>query len=91
MTILVLTTGAFAMPSAAKVVSTKDATNKQMVYVAGNPDMYPIEYYDEKDEKYKGILPEVYEKISKKNGIDFSYVNAGNKNTQNSLAKNNQV
>lgn len=82
---------ALSVTTPAKVASTKKATNKQMVYVAGNPDMYPIEYYDEKSEKYKGILPEVYEKISKENGINFSYVSAGKKDKQNSLAKNNQV
>ena len=75
----------------AKVTSTKNAANKQMVYVAGNPDMYPIEYYDIEEEKYKGVLPEIYEKISKENGISFSYVSASKDNNQESLAKNEQV
>ena len=91
MIILVLAIGTFIMPSSAKVVSTKNATSGQMVYVAGNPDMYPIEYYDEKDNKYKGLAPEMYEKISKDSGVDFAYVSAGNKNKQSSLAENDQV
>ena len=28
------------------------------VYVAGNPDLYPFEYYDTQSESYQGILPD---------------------------------
>ena len=35
----------------AAVEYTKEPTGGKTVYVAGNPDMYPIEYYDS-DSKY---------------------------------------
>lgn len=65
--------------------------NADSVYVAGNPDLYPIEYYDEKSESYKGLIPEMLNEISEKTGIDFTYILAGKKNSQESLFENNQV
>ena len=53
--------------------------------------MYPIEYYDTDDKEYKGILPQMYKKISEDTGIDFSYINSGTVNEQYRLAKNDQV
>ena len=75
----------------AQVFTTTEATNGDCIYIAGNPDMYPIEYYDPKDKLYKGILPDLFEQISKRGGINFSYVNASSSNIQDRLAKNNQV
>ncbi len=82
----------FAVSAVSAAVYTVDEpTNKNTVYIAGDPDMYPIEYYDSKDREYKGILPELYKKISAGSGIDFSYINSGTTNEQYRLAKNNQV
>ncbi|MGN0114736.1 MAG: EAL domain-containing protein [Acutalibacteraceae bacterium] len=61
------------------------------VYVAGNPDLYPIEYYDCKAKSYAGIMPQIYDRISKNTGIVFEYVNPGLENQQNELAKNSQA
>ena len=43
----------------AGVVTTAEPTNGSTVYIAGNPDMFPIEYYDENTKEYRGILPEM--------------------------------
>ena len=75
----------------AGVVTTAEPTNGSTVYIAGNPDMFPIEYYDDKTDEYRGILPEMYRSISEKSGYDFSYVSAGEKNEQSRLAVNEQV
>ena len=77
--------------ASAKVYTVDAPTNGNTIYIAGDPDMYPIEYYDIEDKEYKGILPELYKKISDDSGIDFSYINSGLTNAQYRLAKNNQV
>ena len=76
----------------ASVTATAEATGPaDSVYVAGNPDQYPIEYYDRDAKCYKGVLPELLAEISEKTGISFVYVGAGTKNRQAQLAKNSQV
>jgi len=61
------------------------------VYVAGNPDLFPFEYYDTRSNSYQGILPELYKQISESTGLEFVYVRPGMVNHQNRLAKNAQV
>lgn len=61
------------------------------VYVAGNPDLFPFEYYDTRSESYQGILPELYKQISKTYGLEFVYIHPGMMNQQSRLAKNSQV
>ena len=61
------------------------------IFIAGNPDLYPIESYNRITGKYEGILPELYRMISEKTGIDFTYIYSGNQNKQQYLAKNRQV
>ena len=75
----------------AKVVTTKEPTNGSTVYIAGNPDMYPLEYFDKDTNSYKGIIPTMFKKLSKQSGLDFSYISSGDKNEQKRLAKNKQV
>ena len=48
----------------AAVVTTAEPTNGSTVYIAGNPDMFPIEYFDDQAKEYRGILPEMYRSIS---------------------------
>ena len=61
------------------------------VYVAGNPDLFPFEYYDTQSDSYQGILPELYKQISQTTGLEFVYIHPGMINQQNRLAKNGQV
>lgn len=75
----------------AAVEYTAEPTGGKTVYVAGNPDMYPIEYYDSESKTYKGILPDLYTEISESTGLDFTYIRSGSKNEQNRLAKNRQA
>ena len=57
------------------------------IYIAGNATLEPVEFYDEGI--YKGILPELFKKISDISGITFSYINQDEKWQE--YAKNNQV
>ena len=79
------------IPVSAEVISTKEPTAGNTVYIAGNPDLYPLEFYNGKTECYEGILPEIYEQISKQTGIEFSYVSADGENRQKELCENFQV
>ena len=70
--------------------ATETAKN-DTVYVAGNPDLFPFEYYDTRSDSYQGVLPELYKQISQTTGLEFVYIHPGMINQQNRLAKNAQV
>ncbi len=88
---LVLSIFSLCSTVSAQVNSTKEPTSGKSVYVAGNPDLYPLEFYNEKTESYEGILPKIYQNISKQTGIDFSYVSAGSEDRKKELGENFQV
>ncbi len=71
--------------------SQNEALNRQSVYIAGNPNRFPLEYYDTYSNTYRGALPALTEKISVKTGIEFSYVYVGKTDRRNELCKNKQV
>ncbi len=78
-------------PVFAEVITTQKTEGfADYVYVAGSPDLYPLEYYDEETEKYEGIIPQILAEISARTGIDFVYIN-GDKRDKNILAENSQV
>lgn len=80
------------MTADAAVTSTPEAAgDADTVYVAGNPDWYPVEYYDRDSKTYAGILPEILELVSAKTGVDFTYIQAGTEDQRQRLAKNGQV
>lgn len=60
------------------------------VYVAGSPDNYPIEFYDEENDAYSGIIPDMLRVISERSGVDFVYIN-GNKTDKIAMGENLQV
>ncbi len=61
--------------------------NHKKVYIAGNYDLFPIEYYD--GESYKGILPDIFAELSSITGIEFVYINKDEDWEQ--YVENNQV
>ncbi len=64
---------------------------KILIYVAGNPDAYPLEYYDTDTESYRGVIPELLHKFSEQSQYDIVYYRSGDKDQRESLAKNRQV
>ncbi len=81
----------FVQPVFAEVITTQNTEGyADYLYVAGNPNNYPIEYYDEDAKTYKGVIPDLLSKISKHSGLDFVYIN-GNKNERNKMGENLQV
>ena len=77
------------LPNYAAAAETTERNT--IVYVAGNPDLFPFEYYDTQSDSYRGILPELYKQISQTAGLEFVYIHPGMINQQNRLAKNAQV
>ncbi|WP_181376365.1 EAL domain-containing protein [Paenibacillus agaridevorans] len=76
--------------SVSVIEGNQTASNTEaVVYVAGNPDHYPMEYFDKKAHTFKGIAPELLEIISKKTGIQFIYMDENVE--QKNLIKNLQV
>lgn len=71
-------------------VTTAGETNGTGIYVAGNPDFYPIEYYDSKTGQFAGVMPKILETISGRTGLDFTYIQSG-EFSQTELANNRQV
>ncbi|MBQ7986715.1 MAG: EAL domain-containing protein [Clostridia bacterium] len=87
----VMTLAFFAQPVFSEVITTQKTEGyADYVYVAGNPDGYPIEYYDEDEKAYKGIIPDLLGKISKRSGLDFVYINGDGKD-RNVLGENLQA
>lgn len=83
--------GMLSLSAQAAVGYTEEPTAGTTVYVAGNPDLFPVEYYDEETGEYLGLLPIFYKTVSEKSGIDFTYIHAGVRNQQERLAKNLQA
>lgn len=73
------------------MVTENPAGEAGTVFVAGNPELYPLEYYDKKDKCYKGVMPALLEEISRELKTDFVYVSAGTEDKRIRLAKNRQV
>ena len=50
---------------------------KAVVYVAGNPDSYPVEYYDAREGVYKGVIPQLFREFSEGWDYDIRYYEPG--------------
>lgn len=90
--LIALLLSALTIPATAEVAFSKDNQgDSQSVFIAGNPDLYPIEYFNPKTQQYEGVMPLLFERISEASGIDFTYIYASRENQQQYLAKNGQV
>lgn len=67
------------------------ASPGQTVFVAGNPDLYPIEFYDPSAKEYRGLMPKLYKLLAQRTGYTFVYINGGSRNAQTRMAKNGQA
>lgn len=75
---------------AAVYTASEIEADSKSIYVAGNPDFYPIEYYNKKTGRYEGVMPQILNDISEHTGIDFTYLHDA-KTTQADFARNLQV
>ncbi len=80
-----------AQPVFADVITTQNTEGyADYFYIAGDPDNYPIEYYDEDKKEYKGVVPDLLNEISQHSGLNFVYIN-GNKNDRHKMGENLQA
>lgn len=68
-----------------------DVNDKILIYVAGNPDAYPLEYYDETSGTYQGVAPALLAGFSGQSRYDVVYYSAGGEDNRAHLARNLQV
>ena len=48
-----------------------------VIFVAGNPDLYPLEYYDAGAESYEGVIPELLARFSEQSRYQVRYLQPG--------------
>lgn len=77
--------------SASVYTTSNDAGTADTVYVAGNPNCFPLEYYSKEDEAFRGVIPDMLNAVSEKTGVSFTYISASSDNRQKELSRNNQV
>lgn len=90
--IFVLTLLSASLPIYAAVYTVaSDSADVNTVYVAGNPDAYPLEYYSKEKKAFCGVFPDMLKAVSEKTKISFTYISASDQNLQKELSRNNQV
>ncbi len=62
-----------------------------IIYAAGNPDAYPVEYYDWGTGTYRGMIPELLREFSDITGYEVQYYEPGESDQRRHLADNYQV
>ena len=63
----------------------------KIIYVAGNPDLYPLEYYDAESKTYQGAIPDFLAAFAQEYGYDLRYFQPGAEDRRAELAENQQV
>ena len=62
-----------------------------LIYVAGNPDAYPLEYYDPETQTFEGVIPALLEEFAQERGYTVEYYQPGAADRREDLAQNRQV
>lgn len=64
---------------------------ENIILVAGNPDMYPVEYYDTKTETYQGIIPNLLREFFEQSRYSLQYIYESSEDRREELYKHNQI
>ncbi len=65
--------------------------SQPVIYAAGNPDLYPLEYYDKETEDFQGAIPDLLRQFAQDNGYELRYYQSGTEDRREELAENRQV
>ncbi len=49
---------------------------KSLIYVAGNPNAYPLEYFDSNTKEFEGVIPKLLEDFSAQSEYEIVYYKA---------------
>lgn len=66
-------------------------SDRGIIYVAGNPSLYPLEYYDAQQGDFVGTLPDFLQRFAQEYGYDLRYYRPGTEDLREELAQNQQV
>lgn len=66
-------------------------TEETIIYVAGNPELYPLEYYDPESGEYQGAIPDFLARFAGEYGYDLRYIQPGEKDRREDLADHQQI
>lgn len=81
----------FVQPAFARVLTLNQTDGyPEGIYIAGDTDNYPLEYYNEDEKAFSGIIPDLLDSISQRLDIPFVYIN-GTGRDKNHLGENMQV
>ncbi len=62
-----------------------------LIYVSGNPNCYPVEYFNEETEVFEGYIPSLLSDFAEAYGYNLKYLDAGQKDNRKEHHKNAQV
>ena len=62
-----------------------------IIYVAGNPELYPMEYYDPESGTYQGAIPDFLRAFARDCGYELRYLQPGPADRRAELAERQQV
>ena len=65
--------------------------NKIIIYIAGNPNAYPIEYYNSQSKTFDGVIPRLLNEFSDKSRYEMIYYQPESTDNREHLAENMQV
>ena len=71
--------------------SLQIASARETLLISGNADLYPIESYNSTEERYVGLLPELYAYLSECTEYDFIYLPYSQNTTQAQQAQNRRI
>ena len=54
--------------------ATEKTAPKRAVYVAGQYNFYPVEFFNEQNHRYEGILPEILQETAEENGWEIIFI-----------------
>lgn len=67
------------------------SSEETLIYVAGNPNLYPLEYYDAGIHTYQGSIPQMLSKFAEEYGYRIEYYKPQAEDLREELARNQQV
>ena len=91
LSLLMCVAAVYPVPARAVTADKSGGGEAGALLVAGNPDNYPIEYYDREAGEYRGLIPDMLARAEEQTDFRFTYIYAGGENRQAELADNRQV
>ena len=64
---------------------------KILIYAAGDPNNYPLEYFDEETQNYQGIVPRLLKQFSEESRYEIVYFDPGETDRRKDYADEHQV